>query len=91
MNKTKYRLCKHCDHFVDENTGIEPRNIHKVTKYIHLEDGEQEFDHDAEPQEKDGERLSYWRANRPELFLAHPDGKIGPNSIHHNNQRGKEK
>ncbi len=57
-----------------------------VSKYIHLEDGEQEFDHDAEPGETrpDGE----WNAHRPDLFLRHEDDKIGPNSIFHS-RRGK--
>jgi rubrerythrin len=69
----RYRLCKHCDHFADEEG--------------HLEDGEQEFDHDPEP---DGPALTLdeWKAKRPDLFVNHPDGKIGPNSIHHS-RRGK--
>lgn len=68
-----YQLCKHCDHFADEMG--------------HMEDGEQEFDHNPEP---DGPALplAEWKVNRPDLFVMHPDGKIGPNSIHHS-RRGK--
>jgi hypothetical protein len=92
-------LCKHCDHFVEENTN--PEEIIETTdttikvryddgstdifaRYVHLEDGEQEFDHDAEP----GETRDDWEKVRPDLFVEHADGKIGPNSIFHS-QRGK--
>ena len=80
-----YTLCKHCDHFVDSNDqfGKEPN----ICEYIHLEDGEQEFDHDAEPSTA-RRGLDQWKALRPDLFHKHEDGKIGPNSSHHD-QRGK--
>ena len=47
----------------------------------HLEDGEQEFDHDAEPSEE-SMTLCEWHAKRPELFVKLSDDKIGPNSSH---------
>ena len=81
--ETKYQLCKHCDHFVDENPAAGPG----IAKFVHLEDGEQEFDHDGEPL-GEGKTLSEWRETRPDLFVKHSDDKIGPNSIHHD-QRGK--
>jgi len=83
MDDVMYVLCKHCDHFVEEN--IRAGDL-SLAKYIHLEDGEQEFDHDAEPL---GEAtLADWRRRRPDLFTTHPDGKIGPNSSYHS-RRGK--
>lgn len=91
-------LCKHCDHFVEEDffgddvvvrqddasvTIKDKHGEHKRARYIHLEDGEQEFDHDPEP----GETRDDWQSHRPDLFEQHPDA-IGPNSIYHN-RRGK--
>ena len=49
-------LCKHCDHFVEENpdpekiirqdaTTITLEDGSKLARYVHLEDGEQDFDH----------------------------------------------
>lgn len=66
-----YTICDKCDHFVDKDE----------EGFIHLEDGEQEFDHDAVP--KESATLQEWQNNRPDLFLEHPDGKIGPNSLYH--------
>lgn len=83
MDNIPYTLCKHCDHFVDENYPLEEG----LAKFIHLEDGEQEFDHDAEPGEtKLGEE---WKHERPDLFIEHLDGAIGPNSFFHS-RRGKD-
>jgi hypothetical protein len=67
----EYELCAKCNHFVDP-TGD--------GHYEHLEDGEQEFDHDAEPS---GEvhTGAEWKRLRPDLFKTYPDGKIGPNSL----------
>ena len=91
-------MCAKCDHFVDDNILVKgdfyfddpakPAGEEGLARFIHLEDGEQEFDHDAVP---GGElaTLSKWKLGRPELFIEHPDGKIGPNSIHHP-RRGKE-
>jgi hypothetical protein len=85
-SKAKYTLCRHCDHFVDKNDAFDG-SCHQVARFIHLEDGEQEFDHDAEPSTKT-HLLEEWRRLRPDLFKMHPDGKIGPNSAHHS-RRGK--
>lgn len=95
-------LCKHCDHFVEQNY-LDDDKIEIVSstvidlidanggkmrqcRYIHLEDGEQEFDHDADPS---GEihTPEEWGKLRPDLFIKHPDA-IGPNSKYHS-QRGK--
>ena len=84
---TKYTLCKHCDHFVEEN----PAHVSGKDDYatfLHLEDGEQEFDHDAAPSDQVMTGAE-WKKKRPDLFFDYPDGKIGPNSIHHN-RRGKD-
>lgn len=78
----KETLCKHCDHFVDDNYGCEDDN--SLAKHIHMEDGEQEFDHDAEP----GQVSDEWDKIRPDLFKEYPDGEIGPNSQFHS-RRGK--
>lgn len=103
MDNVSYSLCKHCEHFVDENYGAEedfPGKVFDplnpppagtdstdwVAKYVHLEDGEQEFDHNAEPGET--HTGDEWATLRPDLFHEYPDGKIGPNSIQHS-QRGK--
>jgi len=81
-----YVLCKHCDHFVDENYDSNEETP-DIADYIHLEDGEQEFDHDATPSDQ-SHPLDEWKRLRPDLFKEHEDGAIGPNSKHHN-QRGK--
>lgn len=84
-------LCKHCEHFVEPN---DPKYVAEmaaaglpICTFLHLEDGDQEFDHDAEPsdQTKPGD---VWWVDRPDLFREHADGNIGPNSIHHS-RRGK--
>lgn len=94
--KQSLTLCKHCDHFVDANLvpdddvaethekTIMTKDGQTLCRYVHLEDGEQEFDHDAEP----GETRDDWDTHRPDLFQRHPDGAIGPNSIFHD-FRGK--
>ena len=81
-----YEMCKLCDHFIEDNSGDTTPG---VAKHLHLEDGEQEFDHDATPSGQ-AHTLSEWEGLRPDLFKEHPDGKIGPNSVHHS-RRGKEK
>ncbi len=82
----KATLCKHCHHFVEAN---DERDVAGgCAAFIHLEDGEQEFDHDAEPGNVT-KTLAEWRRDRPELFQTYPDGKIGPNSIYHQ-QPGKK-
>lgn len=81
-----YTLCTHCEHFVDENFDAIDYPAEGYAKYIHLEDGEQEFDHDAEPGEN--HTGAEWEKLRPDLFKEYDDGKIGPNSKHHS-RRGK--
>jgi hypothetical protein len=72
-----YTKCKWCDHFVDEDD------------LIHMDDGDKDHDHVAELSD-----MTYnfyeWQYNRPDLFVLHPDGKIGPNSKRHV-QAGKAK
>lgn len=79
-----YYKCRHCDHFVERSNNGEPG----AAEWVHLDDGEQEYDHDAEPGVVAGKTLSDWQQARPELFERHADDKIGPNSIHHD-RRGK--
>jgi hypothetical protein len=89
MTEPRYRMCRHCDHFVEGNSAYD--EVHpNLAAYIHLEDGDQEFDHDADPGRwpDDGWTLAWWREREPDLFFAYPDGKIGPNSKFHN-RRGK--
>jgi hypothetical protein len=100
MNNTQLSLCKHCDHFVDVNIvdptdkvfdplNPPPADVDShdwLAKYIHWEDGEQEFDHDAEPGETHTDEE--WGVLRPDLFIEHPDGNVGPNSRFHS-RRGK--
>jgi len=79
-----YQKCYHCDHFVEEN---EHYGVPGIARYIHIDDGTQEYDHQASPNP-----LSYsiddWKKIRFDLFVTHPDGKVGANSRHHS-QRGK--
>lgn len=76
-------MCALCDHFVEENDAWGPG----LARYVHCDDGEQVFDHDAEPGES---RTSVdWTLDRPELFEKFQDGKIGPNSDFFPNRRGK--
>lgn len=70
---TTYQLCQHCDHFAAMGGEVG-----------HLEDGNQEFDHDPTPTGK-AHTLAWWRKHRPDLFHVHPDGAIGPNG----SRRGK--
>ena len=87
QGKVTYTLCKHCDHFVDPNEPLDTAPP-GTDQFIHLEDGEQEFDHRAEPSDQT-HTLDEWKRLRPDLFQEHPDGKIGPNSKHHS-RRGKD-
>lgn len=77
---TAFEKCAHCDHF------IEPEET--AGRFRHLDDGEQRYDHDAEPS---GEVHTFaeWLKQHPDLFVLHSDGKIGPNSALHDNRRGK--
>ncbi len=67
-----YQLCSECDHFVE---------LQDDGSFFHLDDGEKEHDHDAKPGIE--HTLEEWKILRPDLFQTYPDGKIGPNSIHH--------
>jgi hypothetical protein len=82
-----YTLCTKCDHFVDENEAALEYEGNQAT-HIHLEDGMQEFDHDAEPSTA-RHTLDKWKELRPDLFHEYPDGAIGPNSTYHD-RRGKD-
>jgi len=75
-------LCKHCDHFVENDNVSDPA----AAGYVHLDDGEQEYDHNAEPSET-VERAELEKI-RPDLWRRYADGKIGPNSWWHS-RRGK--
>lgn len=70
--------CKHCSHFVEE--------VDEGEGWEHLEDGEQLFDHEAEPG-SEAKTLDEWMEEHPALFKTFADGKIGPNSFI--NTRGK--
>ena len=75
-----YDLCAEpgCWHFVDENWPYTEQD-EGIAPFIHLDDGEKEYDHDAVPSGKP-ETLRIWRLAFPELFWVYSDGKIGPNS-----------
>lgn len=77
---TAYEQCAHCDHF------IERQGTAGLVR--HLDDGEQRYNHDAAPS---GEVRTFaeWLKRRPNLFVLHSDGKIGPNSALHGTRRGK--
>jgi|WetSurMetagenome_2_1015567.scaffolds.fasta_scaffold03898_27 hypothetical protein len=81
MDDYVFTLCEKCDHFVEPN---EEEDIEKwdCAEYIHLDDGEKDHDHDAQPSQYRA-LLTAWRLSRPDLFLPHSDGKIGPNSRYH--------
>lgn len=71
--------CKKCDHFVERNHDADDN--HSLCEFIHLDDGDKDHNHDAEPGQT--KSLDEWKTNRPDLFIKHIDGKIGPNSLHH--------
>ena len=79
-DKLPYVMCAKCHHFVDEEPAAE-------SGYIHLEDGDQEFDHAPEPSYA-AHTLQEWKQLHPGLFEEYPDGKIGPNSAYYS-RRGK--
>lgn len=84
-----YMLCADCDHFIEPNYSF--CNDESVTRYIHLEDGDkdQDGDHDAKPT-RALLSLELWWTLRPDLFVTHPDGKVGPNSAYHKNVTRQE-
>lgn len=80
-----YELCRDCDHFVEPNDVSGPG----IMEYIHLADCEDDNpasnpdgDHDGEPSGMTGS-LWTWKRRRPDLFIDHGDGHIGPNSTAH--------
>ena len=79
----KLTLCTCCDHFIEKNTA----EGEGLAAYVHLDNGEQEYDHEATPGES--KTMAEWKESRPDLFKSHPDGEIGPNSEYHS-QRGKD-
>jgi hypothetical protein len=81
-----YELCARCDHFVDFHEETTERGVR--AGYAHLDDGEQDYDHAAEPSNV-RKTLAEWRRDRPGLFTLYPDGKVGPNSAYHE-PRGQE-
>ena len=75
-------ICMHCDHFVEIfiesiNYFVESQTD-TIAKHIHCCDGEQGFDHDAEPGET--RTIAEWVSVRPALFTEYLDGKVGPNT-----------
>lgn len=74
-----YTQCAKCDHFIEINDDDNDFPMLPVASYIHLDDGEKEHDHDAEPGSFSA-TLALWKHYRPDLFEADPTtGKIGPN------------
>ena len=80
MMDTIYIKCAFCDHFVEPNSDFEKG--YSLAAYIHLDDGEKDHDHDADPR-GGAHTLEEWKALRPDFFKKHEDGKIGPNSQFH--------
>lgn len=77
-----YVICKHCDHFVDDNdlpSDLSGAELERFARFIHLNSGEKDHDHEAEPGAR-MQTLREWKQERPDLFVRFPDGKIGPNS-----------
>lgn len=73
-----YTQCAHCDHFVEIND--DPNvDTYDLARYLHLDDGEKEHDHNAEPGRLSA-TLAMWRLFQPSLFEYDPvTDKIGPN------------
>ncbi len=74
-------LCKHCDHFIEENlpkVADECEFIHLCDEAHHNPDDH----HNAEPRGTP-KPLEQWKKERPDLFIMHTDGLIGPNSSLH--------
>lgn len=67
-----YDLCKHCDHFVDED------GLHLYDEEHHNPDDH----HKAEPR-GEPRTLEHWQDIRPDLFFTYGDGLVGPNSQFH--------
>jgi hypothetical protein len=93
-----YELCRDCDHFIEANASLdEDIERYDLAPFIHLDNGNKDHDHDAAPSGSElagadltetwtpgvAMFLSDWRAQRPDLFVGHADGQIGPNSRFH--------
>lgn len=79
MDAVLYEKCAHCWHFIEPNYDWD--EDHSLAEYLHLDNGEKEHDHDAEPS-GDIRTLDEWKRVQPSLFHTFPDGNIGPNSMH---------
>jgi len=82
--ETSYEKCRLCWHFIERND-TDPEDFAGtgivVAEYVHLDNGEIEHDHDAEPS-GDRQTLAAWKQQHPELFRSYPDGQTGPNSVY---------
>lgn len=74
----KYTKCAKCDHFVESNDEYFI-TAQGIAKYIHLDNGEKEHDHDASPSSMTY-YLEWWQYHFPALFTTYPDEMTGPNS-----------
>lgn len=87
-------ICAYCDHFVSSNPAYEhdgPSAVVVPCAWLHDADGEDhEPDdwHNAAPRPDKPRTLAEWQADRPDLFVMHPDGLIGPNSAYHPHPQG---
>ena len=79
MDDLSYEKCAHCWHFIEENAAY--GDYPGLAEHVHLDNGEKEHDHDAEPS-GDIQTLRQWRAQHPELFITYADDAIGPNSAY---------
>lgn len=79
---TVYEMCgnENCWHFIEDNSASFYPGMN-IAEYVHLDDGEKEYDHDAIPS-GDIFTLDEWRNRHPFLFKEFPDDKVGPNSAH---------
>ena len=80
-----FDLCKHCDHFIDQNYCDGEEVPEGVCEFIHCCDEEHhnpDDHHNAEPRGTP-KTLEQWKLERPDLFVEHEDGLIGPNSEYH--------
>lgn len=80
---TLYTLCTGCDHFVE----TEPADDWGGPYAQHLCDDDHPWieDHGAAPSTWTAS-MDVWQVLRPELFLMHADGHIGPNSAEHDHE-----
>ena len=74
-------LCTKCDHFIEPNYSHQVEPTAGYAEFMHLDDSDIEYDHDAAPGEV--HTLREWSRLRPDLFEMHADGHIGPNSPTH--------